>query len=282
MRNISSGTMSSVSVLTIVSGRTQALQNLIAGLERNSMLPDELIIVHMNEPVINLRSEFFNIKSFSLITERPLPLAEARNYAVEQSVSSHMIFLDVDCIPAENLVRLYFEGFAWQDCLWTGPVRYLREFATETPEFIEKLEELSTADPIRGGLHALPYELFWSLNFGCSRKVFDQIGGFDPAFQGYGGEDTDFSFMSREKGIPIAVTSATAYHQFHPSYDPPLNHFEDIIINATSFHEKWQIWPMEGWLNKFEDLGLIERGELYIKTLRFPTQLEISLGLKSL
>ncbi|WP_300342830.1 galactosyltransferase-related protein [Nesterenkonia sp.] len=37
------------------------------------------------------------------------------------------------------------------------------------------------------------YELFWSLSFAVRREVFDQIGGFDAGYTGYGAEDTDFA-----------------------------------------------------------------------------------------
>lgn len=271
---------SSISVLTIVKDRLHALENLIKGLESNTWLPQELVIVHMNEPVREFHSDFFPIRSFQINAEHSLPLAAARNRAVACARFSHLIFIDVDCIPAVDLVKQYANAFDKNDHLWTGPVRYLPRDATASNDFLNQLDRLSEPDPIRGNLGTMTYELFWSLNFGCSRLVYKRLGGFDLAFQGYGAEDTDFSFSARLHGVPIATTQAVAYHQYHPSYDPPLNHLEDIVMNATVFFKKWNVWPMEGWLKKFSARGLIDWQDGSIQIIRYPQQHEIDSALK--
>jgi len=53
------------------------------------------------------------------------------------------------------------------------------------------------------------------------------------------------------------VGGAWAYHQHHPSPDPPVQHLRDIIRNAAVFHRRWGWWPMSGWLHEFERRGLI-------------------------
>lgn len=35
------------------------------------------------------------------------------------------------------------------------------------------------------------------------------------------------------------VGGADAYHQFHPVSDPPVEHPDDILINAGVFHRRW-------------------------------------------
>lgn len=50
---------------------------------------------------------------------------------------------------------------------------------------------------------------------------------------------------------------STAFHQWHPSQDPPINHLEAIVSNACRFHAKWDKWPMKGWLADFADAGLV-------------------------
>ena len=59
-------------------------------------------------------------------------------------------------------------------------------------------------------------------------------------------------------GSPLTwVGGAWAYHQHHPSPDPPVQHLDDIIRNAAIFHRRWGWWPMTGWLREFERRGLI-------------------------
>ena len=50
---------------------------------------------------------------------------------------------------------------------------------------------------------------------------------------------------------------ALAFHQHHPVSSPPVEHVDDIVENARRFHEKWGVWPMEGWLDRFAADGLI-------------------------
>jgi len=268
-----------IAVLTLVKGRNGALLNLIKGLSLNNYSAMELIVVHMNEDTCDLPVTAFPIRSMSIHTAEVLPLAKARNLAIAQASAGHCIFLDVDCIPAANFISSYADVFSKQDILWSGLVRYLKK---GFPDSIAKheLEEWSIEDPLRHNLKTLPYELFWSLNFGCSKNVFSKIGGFDENFMGYGAEDTDFSFMARKSGIELAVVEATAYHQPHPSYDPPLNHLEDIVRNAIVFYDKWGKWPMQGWLNKFAELGYISWTDQHLRIINSPAETEIEKYLK--
>lgn len=269
-----------ISVLTIVKSRQEALRNLVAGLERSDLYPAELVIVNMNEPASELVSQNFPIRSFRFNADERLPLAAARNFAAEQAAFPFMIFLDVDCIPSSQLVGKYFNACETDDHLWIGPVRYLRQGATSEPEFLQRMWEMSTPDPVRADLQEVSYALFWSLNFACSKGTYERIGGFDTRFTGYGAEDTDFGFTAREKNVPLSVADALAYHQYHPSYDPPLNHFEDILLNARTFYQKWKTWPMEGWLKKFVRAGLIKWTENDIQMLRKPDEEEMKAALK--
>lgn len=100
--------------------------------------------------------------------------------------------------------------------------------------------------------------LFWSLAFAVRAATYDRIGGFDESFSGYGAEDTDLAFRADAAGVPILFLGGPrAYHQHHGSYDPPLQHFRDIVANAARFHARHGFWPMDGWLDGFARLGLI-------------------------
>lgn len=273
--------MGSISLLTITHGRTPALINLLHGLELSMLIPDEMIIIFMNEVIAELPVTKFPIRTARIDRDGYLPLAEARNLAAEQANFEHLIFLDVDCIPATDLIAQYMQMGSFPDTLWTGPVRYLKKGATEHPALFASLNKLSDADPIRHIDEEITYELFWSLNFGCTKTTFKRIGGFDAAFTGYGGEDTDFAFSARKKGVPIRWVNAIAYHQYHASHSPPLNHLADIVKNARTFKSKWGVWPMTGWLTKFEASDYIDWKEDGIEIKRLPTATEIESTLKS-
>jgi len=268
------------SLLTIVSGRQTAFQNFLKGLTYSTVFPDELIIIFMNEPACNLPDLGFPVKSFEFYSSNALPLAVARNKAAQEASGDLLIFLDIDCIVHPELISAYQSCHA-PNHLLVGPVRYLPNQAPQQNDFFTRLLELSSPDPIRATVDPLPYELFWSLNFACEQKAYELIGGFDEGFNGYGGEDTDFAFSARAQGIPIKTVDALAFHQYHRSYSPPLNHFSDIVLNAQYFYSKWSIWPMDGWLSSFEQMGLISWTESKIRVIRQPNASEVDLVLKS-
>lgn len=265
--------MNTVSVITIVKNRTSALSNLIRGLSEGSLLVGELIIVFMNESPHQLPESPFDVTVIELTDNEEIPLAKARNAGANAAKFEKLVFLDVDCIPEKNLVQQYTCAID-NEHLYSGSIRYLPKNAMEHPQLFEQLKQLSLPDPVRNNIQNLPYELFWSLNFGCSKSTFKKIGGFNEDYKGYGAEDTDFAFRARIRNIPLKTKTITAYHQYHESYDPPLNHLENIVQNANLFYQLWNKWPMDGWLTKFEQMGLISWGKV-ILALRRPTKEEL-------
>lgn len=268
-----------VSVLTLVKNRKTALLNLLEGLKLGTLLPSQVVIIFMNEEIYSLPTMPFPVECYSISTFELLPLAKARNLAVEKSNTDHLIFLDVDCIPSPTLISDY-NAIVEDDILLSGQVVYLEKGIPNTKLDYDLMNNKSKPDPVRARIFPLPYELFWSLNFACTRNTYNKIGGFDERFKGYGAEDTDFSFTAKKLHVKLKSVDVKAYHQYHESYSPPLNHFVDIIENANVFFKKWQIWPMEGWLKTFKKAGLISWNKSDLQLLRLPSPKEIEDALK--
>ncbi|MDG5487815.1 glycosyltransferase [Sphingomonas sp. BGYR3] len=274
--------MSTVSVLTLVKNRAAHLKRLVEGLARSTCLPAELIVVDMasDRPVV-IPPQCFPVTT--VLLDRPgLPLAEARNLAASTARSPILLFLDVDCIPAAGLVGAIAAACGANDALLSAEVRYLPPGAVADDWSKRQLLARAIRHPARlfpgaGQSVAADHALFWSLAFGVSAERFAAVGGFDPAFTGYGAEDTDFAFRLRDAGVPHRlIGGAGAFHQHHAAHDPPLQHFADIVANARRFHDRWQRWPMEGWLDAFQGLGLIARKGHAIQVLRHPSADEVS------
>lgn len=276
--------MTGLSVLTLARGRTAHLVNLVEGLRRSQTPPAELVVIDMNDEPLILAPCPFPTRLVRLSGDR-LPLAEARNLAARLSAGEKLLFLDADCIPSRGLVGALdraldeIDAFICPETLYLGPQDARGRWSEAD------LDAAGKSHPVRpfprSGRSIEPNPgLFWSLAFGVRRATFETLGGFDEAFVGYGGEDTDLGFAAQAAGVPIVLTAeARAFHQHHPSSDPPVEHLADIVRNAEIFRRKWGRWPMEGWLAAFERDGLIRVGAETIE--RLPPGAPVGVALQS-
>ncbi|WP_176400408.1 glycosyltransferase family 2 protein [Sphingobium sp. Z007] len=271
----------SLSVLTIVKNRSAHLAQLIEGLRRSAVPPAELVIVDMaSHPPVSAVEAPFPIRIVRL--DGPgLPLAAARNAAARAASGDTLLFLDVDCIPMRDLTGAIARCLNDHDALICAEIRYLAPDHARGEWDEADLLQRAKGHPVREfPAQGLRQEnnagLFWSLAFGLHRQRFWDLAGFDEAFTGYGAEDTDFGFRARQAGVPLLfMGGAGAFHQYHDVFDPPLQHLEDIVRNAGLFRARWNMWPMEGWLDAFETGGWIARCGGGIDVRRLPSEIEI-------
>lgn len=271
----------SISVLTIVKNRQNHLAQLVEGLRRSTQAPLELVIVDMasDTPVRAIEAPF----AIHVIRHegRALPLAAARNAAAQAAAGDQLLFLDVDCIPMRGLVSEMAGHLGAHDALICGQAFYLGPQDARGEWDEAKLLAIAKSHPARtfpkvGVRPELNAGLFWSLIFGIGRNRFLDLGGFDEAFTGYGAEDTDFGFRARKTDLPLFfMGGAGAFHQYHDVCDPPLQHLHDIVRNANLFHDRWDFWPMEGWLKAFASGGYIMRTRTGLEVIREPSAAEI-------
>jgi N-acetylglucosaminyl-diphospho-decaprenol L-rhamnosyltransferase len=269
----------SVSVLTIVRGRSSHLANLIAGLNRQTRLPDELVIAWMQDAPSPLPETRFPVRSV-LVPGDPMPLAAARNAAAEAARGEQLILLDVDCIPAAGLVERYATT-ADAAGVRLGDVLYLPPGGVEQVDDVV-LDRMGVRHPAKPELavdeiRATPsHGELWGLSFALSAADWHRAGGMDERYIGYGGEETDFAARLERAGVTMAwVGGARAYHQHHPIHIPPLQHFDAILRNARLFRATWGRWCMDYWLGQFAERGLIAIDDRTLTVLRAPTQDEI-------
>lgn len=255
-----------LSVVTIAAGRHDHLARQLDGLAAGVRRPGAHVVVAMGDPqiaaVVGDRAEVVELD----VDDGPLPLARARNVGALRARAGgarRLVFLDVDCIPAPGLVAAYDDGLdRWPSALLSGAVHYLPAPPAGGYD-TSRLADTARPHPVRpvapapGASAPAPHELFWSLSFAVSADGWERIGGFCEQYTGYGGEDTDFGATAAALGIEHRMLGgAEAYHQWHPSPQPPLPHLADIVRNANLFHERWHRWPMLGWLTEFERLGV--------------------------
>jgi GT2 family glycosyltransferase len=260
-------------VITTVHGRAQHLLRQLDGISSSAQLPDIHVVVAIDDPAVTDVVAASGHTVDVVACDKgpgPLPVAAARNIGALTALNDGadlLVFLDVDCIPGRNMLRRYHQAVMdpeHRDALLCGPVTYLPPPQDSDVGYPLALEAMTNPHPARpaprdGDIIAnTDYELFWSLSFALTSSTWVTVGGFCEQYRGYGAEDTDFAQMARSADVPMRwVGGAHAYHQFHPVSDPPVEHVNDIVRNATVFHRRWGSWPMRGWLQAFSERGLI-------------------------
>lgn len=275
-----------VSVIVLVHGRHEHLRRTLASLADTAPPPAEVVVVAMADPEVHglvaATPAPFPVRVVELDADpRCLPLARARNTGARRARGGHLVFLDVDCLADPGLLGAYDAALhrlrpttSGRPVVVAGPVSYLPEGWERTGlsagqqqldwDGLHTLRNPHAARPDPGAGQLVPedrFELFWSLSFAVTADDFRRIGGFDEAYRGYGGEDTDFARrLQRAGGSLWWVGGADAYHQYHPVSKPPVEHLDDILRNTALFQQRWGQVCMEGWLEAFRELGLASPG----------------------
>lgn len=138
----------------------------------------------------------------------------ARNSGVNKSQSEISVIIDADnYIPAEqikNAVRAASrQNFLVKPFSWFG---YLTEQSTNDfyeyyglfdfqPQFIEEPQNDFT-----GGAYVI------------KKSVWQDLGGMDEGFIGWGAEDDAFHLTCKNNGIRVKYTEGYDYHLYHPAY----------------------------------------------------------------
>lgn len=198
-----------------------------------------------------------------------LRVGAARNAAARRAMEHGvdlLVFLDVDCLPGSRLLERYVETARDHPSdVLCGPVTYLA--SVQRPSTLDDLDALTRPHPVRPlpaddtavSATASEFDLFWSLSFAVTPETWTRLGGFDEVYEGYGAEDTDLGRRARALGIGLQwVGGAHAYHQWHPAGSPPWRHLDDILRNGAHFAERWDEWPMGGWIDAFIEGGAVE------------------------
>jgi N-acetylglucosaminyl-diphospho-decaprenol L-rhamnosyltransferase len=257
-------------VITIVHGRRAHLELQHRSLSTGAQDPDVYVVVAMqDDDLVSWRPERGVEPQVVALPADPaaLPLAAARNVGARAAFdvgADALVFLDADCVAGEELVGAYASAVRERpDVVWSGPVTYLEPPPPEGYDLcgLPSLDRPHPArPPVEPGERLLGADpgLFWSLSFALHRNAWLRTGGFCEEYVGYGGEDTDFARVAVRSGLDLGwLGDARAYHQHHPTQDPPVHHLQDILRNARLFRGRWGCWPMSGWLEEFGRRGLL-------------------------
>ena len=171
-------------------------------------------------------------------------LARARNNGVRAARHDIVVFLDADLVAAEDLIAAHARWHhAVADAVTLGFCRYVSAAGVDpaTVRAAADLAGLFAGRPFdvlwterhmarTGDLTAPRDDLFRAVvgnNIGVRRAFFDEIGGFDEAFDRYGWEDTEFGYRAQTRaGLLVPERAAMAWHQgrYAPNRGPGKRH----------------------------------------------------------
>lgn len=257
-----------LSVVTLVRNRNRLLGSFLGGLAAQDAAV-EVVVVRAGgaEDPRQVVADVGGLRATVTEVEAPddrIPYSAARNAGAAAASGDHLAFCDADTIASPTFAGAIDRALSAHDALCTGEVRYLPPGDTEGVDFDSLLARSRPhphREPVPASGVALSdrHELVWGLCMAMRHSTFDRAGGFDEAYGGYAGEDTDLGRALAAAGVPVAlVADAVVLHQHHDSYDPPVQQLRATVANAQRYRDKWGSWPMAGWLEGFSAMGLTD------------------------
>jgi glycosyltransferase involved in cell wall biosynthesis len=123
--------------------------------------------------------------------------AANRNRGAHASSGDWFVFIDDDCLPAQNWLSEIRNATTGYDVV---------EGKTICPD--------KTDHPLEDVVENLAGDLLWSCNLAVNRSLFDRLSGFDEDFLIAGGEDLEFARRLRMSNARIHFASRAIV--FHP------------------------------------------------------------------
>ena len=242
------------SVITFNMWRDEHCRNCIqALLDQDTTQPFEIVRWQIGPTTVNTEDfqlpEHVSIIKIDLKKEEQLNLSKSRNIVVDQAKWDYLHFVDIDCVVEADYVE------TMNKALQEDPKRVYTASVSYYSKWNKQVDRTRDVIP----WEQLSYDLVRTLTLSLHRDQFENIWGFDEWYVGYGGEDTDFGRAMRSLHIPYIWTSTRLYHQWHPSYSPPVLAVEPIVRNANYGYQKWGERFMQWWLEKFEELWLVTK-----------------------
>lgn len=205
--------MPKYSVIVPVYNRIDEVRDLLKSLSCQTFTDFEVIIVEDGSTMpcgelVESYADKLNVKYYFKANDGR---SIARNYGIEHSEGSYLVFFDSDCvIPADYFEILDLElSLNPLDC-FGGPDAAHDSFTPTQKAISFAMTSFLTTGGIRGGKVQMEKFVPRSFNMGYSRKVYECVGGFREMFS----EDIDMSTRIRQAGFTIGlVHPAHVYHK---------------------------------------------------------------------
>lgn len=205
--------MVNLSVITATYNRQQKLQETVKALSQQTIPPEEyeVIVVDDGSPEPIKISDDSCPKNFKLIRfEKNQERSKARSTAVDAAAGEIVVFVDDDLILQKNFLEKHLRAQKeWNDVLAIGKIILPPEKLSDPGILFRQELEMNEIPTTRGLVNQPNFGT--AANMSISRKLFLNLGGFDPNIKGI--EDQDFALRHTAAGGKIAfLPEAIAIH----------------------------------------------------------------------
>lgn len=218
------------------------LELLINTLLKQTRIADEILVVIKEDHQFRSNPDDIRIKILIQSGKGP---ANARNLAAQESNGKILVFIDSDCLPADqNWLLSLLSGISNTGAdVVCG--RIIVTGSSIISQFIRTMKGLGTPDY---GLNAFfvkeHFIGFPATNMAIKKEVFERIGGFDEKL--IISEDVDFFWRLWNKGIIILYNpDALMFHRHRTSLFKLLKHAFHTGKGSIGFLQKY------GFFNRF-------------------------------
>lgn len=215
----------SISVIICSYNRASLLKSALRSLTQQTLMPKqfEVIVVDDNsndetaEVCDTMRCELPNLKYVS--TDTNVGSGPARNLGIEMATGNHILFMDDDCLAAENWVER-LSSVLNQEPIVAGAV------ASPTSNYFKLCHNIAQFHAVMPGQNDGPIEFLAGANMAFRRSVLKELNGFQKNRK-YA-PDWEIVLRARMKGYcPFFVSDAVVTH------DPDRTTLTSILKYST-------------------------------------------------
>jgi len=198
------------SVVVPAHNASATIEGCLQALARQSLPPSEYEVIVVDDGSSDSTRERVTQYGAKLLTQDHHGPAVARNLGATQARGEIVLFTDADCIPASDWIEAMLTPF--KDDQIAGAKGIYRTHQKELVARFVQLEYEDKYDLMRKERYI---DFIDTYSAAYRKEVFNDNGGFDPAFPRASGEDVEFSYRLAERGHKMVFVPQAIVNHYH-------------------------------------------------------------------